>query len=97
MSILSKLSNFHRSEKILCNILFDCRKGHVIELVALKPNESNLKPFNYTNDFESIANSDNAIVRLIKSASSRSEKRYQEHRPESFKTNISSGKINNSF
>ncbi|XP_050454500.1 uncharacterized protein LOC126853097 isoform X2 [Cataglyphis hispanica] len=66
------------------------RKGHVIEVMALKPNESNLEPFNYANDFESIANSDNAIVRLIKSASLRSEKRYQEHRPESFKTNISS-------
>ncbi|KAL6431564.1 hypothetical protein ACFW04_007258 [Cataglyphis niger] len=66
------------------------RKGHVIELVALKSNENNLEPFNYANDYESIANSDNAIVRLIKSASSRSEKRYQEHRPDSFKTNISS-------
>ncbi|XP_029678870.1 myosin-2 heavy chain-like [Formica exsecta] len=70
------------------------RKGHIIELVALKPNENeiNLEPFNYANDFAN-ANLDNAIVRLIKSpksASSRSEKRYQEHRPESFKTNTSS-------
>ncbi|XP_072762640.1 uncharacterized protein [Anoplolepis gracilipes] len=72
------------------------RNGHVIELVTLKPNatEVNLEPSNYANNFESNANSDNAIVRLIKSSKSvspRAEKCYQE-RPKSVKANITSAK-----
>lgn len=99
ISIFSKLSIFY-SRKVLYgnNVLYGCRNGHVIELVTSKSSitEINLEPSNYANDFENNTNSDNIIVSLIKSSNFvSSEKRYQEHRPESFKRNISNGKINN--
>lgn len=103
IDILKTTINFYQYGKILCNVLFDCRNEHV-ELVPLKPNvipnskltEVNMELSNYANNFESNVNSDN--ISLIKSPTlANSMKRYQKHQSESFKKNISNGKINNTF